>query len=235
MARKKYKEKNRQGSQFDFNEVYRQLRTNIEFSNFEDDAKIINVTSTAPGEGKSSVASNLALISSDKYEKVLLIDCDLRKPTVHKRFKISNKIGLSNLMKDKNAEFNPNDGYYFKRFKNENTNAHLYILTSGSKVPNPQELLSSKKFHELINKARELFDYIIVDCPPISAVSDAIPVSNVCDGTIFVISSKETNKTDAKDAINVLQRNGVKIIGCVLTKVEELSQKRYGYYYSDGE
>lgn len=234
MAKEVNRKKNRKGMQFDYSEIYRQLRTNIEFSSFEDEGKIINVTSTNPGEGKSSVASNLAIICSDKYEKVLLIDCDLRKPTQHKRFKITNKIGLSNLLKDKHEIINPDDNYYFKRFKNEkNEEGHLYILTCGSKVPNPAELLASKKFGELIDKLREEFDYIIVDCPPISAVTDAIPVSSVCDGTIFVVSSKDTNKIDAKDALKQLQRNGVKIMGSVLTKVEDPTIPSYGYYYGD--
>ena len=225
------KRKNRKTNQFDYSEIYRQLRTNIEFSSFEDDAKVINITSTTPNEGKSMVASNLAIICSDKYDKVLLIDCDLRRPTQHKKFKISNKIGLSNLMKDKNVNIDMNDNYYFKRFRNESNDSHLYILSSGSKVPNPQELLSSNRFKELIKKVREEFDYIIVDCPPVSAVSDAVPVSNVCDGTIFVCSSKQTNKVEAKESLNQLQRNGAKIIGCVLTMVEETNQHRYGYYY----
>ncbi len=229
------KKKSRKGNQFDYAEIYRQLRTNIEFSSFENEMKVINITSTTPNEGKSSVASNLAIICSDKYEKVLLIDCDLRKPVQHKRFKVTNKVGLSNMMKDKELDINLTNDLYFKRLRNDTSASHLYILTSGSKVPNPQELLSSNKFKELIQKFRKEFDYIIIDCPPVSAVSDAVPVSNVCDGTIFVCSAKETNKEDAKDSLNQLKRNGVHVIGCVLTKVEETSKHYYGYYYNKNE
>lgn len=243
MARKKVERKlvaassgeagsKRRGNQFDYSEVYRQLRTNIEFSSFENDIKVLNVTSTTPAEGKSSVISNLAIISAAKYKNVLLIDCDLRKPVQHKIFKVSNRFGVSDLTRQV-ASYDPEDESYFQKFKGEGFEGKLYLLPSGSKVPNPQELLSSDKFARLIEKLKEKFEFIIIDCPPVSAVSDAIPVSNICDGTLFVCSAKETNKNDAKSALTQLQRNGANVIGCVLTKVEDTSEYKYGYYYSN--
>ncbi|MFR6488236.1 MAG: CpsD/CapB family tyrosine-protein kinase [Clostridium sp.] len=163
-------------SQFDNMEVYRQLRTNIEYSSFNKDIQVICVTSSNPAEGKSSVASNLATVAIAKYERVLLIDCDLRKPVQHKIFKVSNKLGISNLMKDK-SEVDLEIGGYFQKFKDNSTDGKLYVLTSGKSVPNPQEMLASERFKELIEKFREMFDYIIIDCPPLNAVADAIPVS----------------------------------------------------------
>lgn len=224
--------KNRKGNQFDYSEIYRQLRTNIEFSSFENKIDVINITSTTPSEGKSSVASNLAIICADKYDKVLLIDCDLRKSVQHKIFNTSNKNGISNLMLGyKGGTIDIDDERYFKKYKNENSYGYLYLVTSGSKVPNPQELLASNKFKRLITQLREQFDFIIIDCPPISAVSDAIPVSNICDGTVFVCSSKETDKREAKEALTQLKRNGANVLGAVLTKVEDLTTQKYGYYY----
>lgn len=227
--------KSRRGNQFDYSEIYRQLRTNIEFSSIENKVQVVNVTSTTPNEGKSSVSSNLAIICSDKYEKVLLIDCDLRKPVQHKFFNTTNKVGLSNLLLSYKDKIDIDDETYFKRYKKDTSAGKLYLLTSGSKVPNPQELLSSKRFKRLIEELKKEFGFIIIDCPPISAVSDAIPVASVSDGTLFVCSAKDTNKKEAKDALVQLKRNGVNVLGCVLTKVEDPSNKKYGYYYGGGE
>lgn len=216
-------------SQFDNMEVYRQLRTNIEYSSFNKDIQVICVTSSNPAEGKSSVASNLATVAIAKYERVLLIDCDLRKPVQHKLFKVSNKLGISNLMKDK-SEVDLEIGGYFQKFKDNSTDGKLYVLTSGKSVPNPQEMLASERFKELIEKFREMFDYIIIDCPPLNAVADAIPVSSIVDGTLFVVSAMDTDKREAKNALTMLQRNGANVLGCVLTKVDITSKSYYSYY-----
>lgn len=216
-------------SQFDNMEVYRQLRTNIEYSSFNKDIQVICVTGSNPAEGKSSVASNLATVAIAKYEKVLLIDCDLRKPVQHKIFKVSNKLGISNLMKEK-SEIDLEIGGYFQKFKDNSTDGKLYVLTSGKSVPNPQEMLASDRFKELIEKFREMFDYIIIDCPPLNAVADAIPVSSIVDGTLFVVSAMDTAKQEAKNALTMLQRNGANVLGCVLTKVDITSKSYYSYY-----
>ena len=216
-------------SQFDNMEVYRQLRTNIEYSSFNKDIQVICVTSSNPAEGKSSVASNLATVAIAKYEKVLLIDCDLRKPVQHKIFKVSNKLGISNLMKEK-SEIDLEIGGYFQKFKDNSTDGKLYVLTSGKSVPNPQEMLASDRFKELIEKFREMFDYIIIDCPPLNAVADAIPVSSIVDGTLFVVSAMDTAKQEAKNALTMLQRNGANALGCVLTKGDITSKSYYSYY-----
>ena len=216
-------------SQFDNMEVYRQLRTNIEYSSFNKDIQVICVTSSNPAEGKSSVASNLATVAIAKYENVLLIDCDLRKPVQHKIFKVSNKLGISNLMKEK-SEIDLEIGGYFQKFKDNSTDGKLYVLTSGKSVPNPQEMLASDRFKELIEKFREMFDYIIIDCPPLNAVADAIPVSSIVDGTLFVVSAMDTAKQEAKNALTMLQRNGANVLGCVLTKVDITSKSYYSYY-----
>lgn len=216
-------------NQFDFMEVYRQLRTNIEYSSFNKDINVVNITSSNPAEGKSSVASNLAMVSVAKFSRVLLIDCDLRKPVQHKIFKTSNKMGVSNLMKNIDS-LDIDDESYFHKFKDEGTDGRLYLLSSGKSVPNPQELLSSERFKLLIDKFREKFDFIIIDCPPLNAVADAIPVSHVTDGTIFVTSARDTDKRDAKNALQMLQRNGANVLGCVLTKVDTTTRSYYSYY-----
>lgn len=220
--------------QSDHSEVYRQLRTNIEFSSFEKKIQVINFTSTHPVEGKSTVVTNLAAVFAAKYSNVLLIDCDLRKPVQHKAFKVTNKIGLSDLIKDLD-NFNVGSDIYFHKFKDENSNGKLYLLAAGTKVPNPQEMLSSEKFKTMMEKLKTRFDLILLDCPPIMVVADAIPISNVADGTIFIVSARDTNKNEAKAALTQLQRNGAHILGSVLTKVDTNSQEYYYYYDKDNE
>ena len=159
----------------------------------------------------------------------MLFRSDLRKPVQHKIFKVSNKLGISNLMKEK-SEIDLEIGGYFQKFKDNSTDGKLYVLTSGKSVPNPQEMLASDRFKELIEKFREMFDYIIIDCPPLNAVADAIPVSSIVDGTLFVVSAMDTAKQEAKNALTMLQRNGANVLGCVLTKVDITSKSYYSYY-----
>ena len=232
IAPKRSKNEKVKNNQFAYTEIYRQLRTNIEFSSFEKNIQVVNTVSTNPAEGKSSVASNLATVSAAKYNNVLLMDCDLRKPVQHKIFQVSNKIGLSNLMRNFDS-FDVNEDTYFQKFKDSTSDGRLFLLTSGVRVPNPGELLSSDKFKKLMEVLRTRFDFIVVDCPPISAVADAIPVSHNCDGTIFVISAKDTDKNEAKTALTELQRNGVNVLGSVMTMTEATSKHYYNYYYSN--
>ncbi len=214
-------------SNINYLEIYQKIVTNIEFADFSDELKVLNITSTQAGEGKSTVSLNLAAVFASKYNRVLLIDCDLRKPVLHRRLKVSNQKGISNLLKDYSERTNVFD--YCHKVTGKNTEGLLYVMTSGSKVPNPQALLGSNKFKELIKEVKKEFDLIIIDCPPVGIVSDASYVSNISDGTIFVVSSKDTNKEDAKQALTTLQRNGAKVLGSVLTKTD-VETKSYGYY-----
>lgn len=230
MAKKKGKV-----DQFNIDEVFRQLRTNIEFSQMDEGIHVVNVVSTHPNEGKSTVASNLARIFAAKYNKVLLVDCDLRNPSVHKMLKVSNSGGLSNLLSEFVSGTSILDYSEVKSVRYKDTQEALYFLSSGSRVPNPAELLASMRFSKFIMQAREEFDYVILDCPPTNAVSDATPVCNAADGTLYVVSSRDTDKYEARTAINELTRNGANIIGCVLTKVDDFASKHYGYYGEYGQ
>lgn len=214
--------------QFDEMEVYRHLRTNIEYSSVDKKIHVINITSAQPGEGKTTTSTNLAIVSSGQYGRVLLVDCDMRKPQVHKRFNISNRFGLSNVLAGDNVNI-PDS--YFSKFKDKDTEGVLYVLPAGVKVPNPTELLSSEKFKEFVECMRMRFEFIILDCPPVLSVSDCIPVSRVSDGTLFVVSSKDTDKNDAKTALQQLQRNGANVIGTVLNKVDKTNESSYYSYY----
>ena len=214
--------------QFDEMEVYRHLRTNIEYSSVDKKIQVINITSSQPGEGKTTTSTNLAIVSSGQYGRVLLVDCDMRKPQVHKRFNISNRFGLSNILAGDNVNISDQ---YFSKFKDKDTDGVLYVLPAGVKVPNPLELLSSEKFKDFVEFMRMRFEFIILDCPPVLFVSDCIPVSHVSDGTLFVVSSKDTDKNEAKTALQQLQRNGANVLGTVLNKVDKTNESAYYSYY----
>ncbi|MGG7058074.1 CpsD/CapB family tyrosine-protein kinase [Clostridium nigeriense] len=201
-------------------ESYRILRTNIEYSSFDKEYKVIVVTSSEPEEGKSTTAGNLALCMAQVDKKVMLIDCDLRKPSMHKRFKVSNLIGLSDVMIGK-ADLTMATHMY---------NKNLFLLTSGKISPNPSEMLSSKVMSYLLESLKETFDYIILDTPPLKVVTDAQILSTKADGTILVVRAEKTKRESVKNAVDLLKNVNANIIGIVLNGIDA-SRNKYDYYY----
>lgn len=226
------KARNKAPQAFALNEAFLRLRSNIEFSGVDDAIQVINVVSTVANEGKSTVSTNLAISYAKKYDKVLIIDTDLRNPSVHKMIGTTNAEGLTNLLKHYDPSVPLNQCRQIQVFALEN-NRTLSFLSAGTRVPNPLELLGSNRFRELIENARNIYDVIIIDCPPYGVVSDCIPVSMLADGTVYVVSAKDTDKFAARAAMEDLKRNGARIIGTVLTKVENIDSGKYGYgsYY----
>lgn len=220
---------NKKHSQFDYTELFRQIRTNIEFSTVDKEIKSICITSTQAGEAKSTLCINLAYIFATKYKRVLLIDCDLRKKTIHKYMGLTNRHGLTDALVEyrQSHMFNTE---YFQEVNHTSFAGNLSVLSSGVNVPNPSELLGSSTFKDYINELKKHFDFIIIDCAPVGLISDAIPVGNAVDGTIFAVSSQDTNKKDAASCVKLLQRNNVNILGSVLTKAK-ISTGSYYYYY----
>ena len=217
-------------SQFDYIEVYRHIRTNIEYSTMDRELKAISITSTQSGEAKTTTAMNLAFIFAAKHEKVLLIDADLRKQTLHRYMKLSNRTGLTNALMDfqKTGKI---DTEHMQTVKDASFAGTLSILTAGISVPNPSEILGSQLFREYVEALKESYEFIIIDCAPAGSISDAIPVGNATDGTIFVVSSQDTNRKDAAACVNLLQRNNVNVLGSILTKADtEMSSYKYYYY-----
>lgn len=217
---------------FEFSEPYRNIRTNIEFSINDKEIKTIALTSTQPSEAKTTTALNLSVVFANKYPNVLIVDCDLRKPKLHKYLRLSNTTGLTNALKEfsKTSEINEE---FIRKISSKNFSGSLSVLTCGKKVANPNELLSSSTFRNYIKKLRESYDYIILDCPPVLAVSDAIPVCNAVDGTIFIYSCSETKKQNALSAINILKQNNIYILGTVLTKAKNYFNNYSYHYYGD--
>ena len=215
-------------NQFDLDEVFRQLRTNIEFSNLDQNIQMVNVVSSTPDEGKSTVSANLARICADKYSNVLLFDCDLRNSSLHKILKTSNASGLSNLLSHFDDSTSVINSSEIKVLQTKSGKL-LYFLSAGTRIPNQLEVLSTHRFAKLL-------EFIVIDCPPITACSDAIPICNASDGTLFVVSSKDTDKKIVKQSIQELRRNSARLMGVCLTKVEDFEQKHYNYYgYGNAE
>lgn len=170
-------------------EQYRTIRTNIEFASVDRQMKSVMITSACPGEGKSTTAANLAVVFAQQGKKVLLIDADLRKPTVHTAFHLENMIGLTSVLLKKSS---------LEQAVQASNEKHLDVLTSGPIPPNPAELLSSKWMKELAYEACAAYDMVIFDTPPILAVADAQLLGNVADGSVLVISSGKTEKEQQK-------------------------------------
>jgi capsular exopolysaccharide synthesis family protein len=206
-------------------EAYRTLRTNIQYSSFDKEMRTIVVTSAEAAEGKSTVAGNIALAFSQNEKKVIIVDCDLRKPSVHKNFKVSNLVGLSEVLIGKENLENAI----------QKRNEDFDILTSGKIPPNPSEMLSSSAMTNLIEELKRKYDIVIIDSAPLRAVTDAQILSTKVDGTILVIRAQRTNKEAVIEAKNLLSKVGANIIGTVLHAVENTRGKYYYYYGSNNE
>lgn len=202
-------------------EAYRTLRTNIEFSNVDEDLQIIMVTSAQPGEGKSTTVANLAIAYAQTNKRILLIDADMRKPTMHKVFGLTNRVGLTSLLTgNRQIEDIPMEC----RVEN------LHILTSGPVPPNPSELLVSKKMAALLKELRSRYDIVLIDTPPVGLVSDAQILAGRSDGVVLVIDHGKVKRDLAIKAKAKLDHVKARILGVVLNNKSRKESK--GYYYS---
>lgn len=210
-------------SKFAIVESYKSARSNIMFSLSAEDQKIFAVTSYAKGEGKSTVSANLAISFSKMERKVLLIDCDLRRPNLHNIFKVENSVGLSNII-GKMAEFND--------AVKHNVLPNLDILPSGTIPPNPSELLCSPGFEKLINSVINEYDYIIFDTPPIGVVADALLLKDRVAGYVLVLRERSTTHGDIQKMLESIKLADTKILGFIKVGCTQ-NKKRAGrgYYY----
>lgn len=202
-------------------EQYRTIRTNIEFSAVDKQIRTIVVTSPSPSEGKSMTSANLAVVFSQQGKRVLLIDSDLRKPTVHYTFNETNTFGLTNVLSSQ---------IELKKAIKSTNEANLDILTSGPIPPNPAELLSSNGMKNILKETQTEYDLVIFDTPPVLAVTDAQVLANQCDGTILVISSGKTETDPAVKAKELLETAQAKVLGVVLNNKKAGKNEHYYYY-----
>lgn len=202
-------------------EAYRKVAANIQFANIDGNIKIIMVTSSLSNEGKTTSVSNIAQVMTELNKKILVIDLDLRKPSIYKVFKLSNRAGLTDLLLNKDD---------YKGYLNS-ISPKLDVMTTGKIPANPSEVLNSNALKELLNELSKDYDYIFMDAPPVMAVSDPLNITAYSDAVIFTIGYSETEKDIAKKAVDSLKQVNANIIGIVLNKVPITKHHKYYYDY----
>lgn len=202
-------------------EQYRTIRTNLQFASIDEPLQSVLITSPGPTSGKSLTAANLAVVYAQQGKKTLLIDADMRKPTVHYTFRIDNLRGLSNLLIGDST---------LEEAVSSSDVENLDILTCGPIPPNPAELLASNKMEKILKHAEQLYEFIIFDTPPLLAVTDAKILANIVDGSILVVRSKVTTLEEVEKAVNLLDDGRAKVLGAVLNDKEK-KESAYYYYY----
>lgn len=205
-------------------EVFRLLRTNIQYINKDEKSTAIMLTSTAPANGKTFVTANLAITLAQANKRVILVDSDIRKPRLHKVFELENTMGLSDYLR------NSSDGLYIRKTNIEN----LSIVTAGTMVNNPSELIGQEKFKKTIEALKEKYDYVIIDSSPILMVTDSILVSRVVDATILIAIYNKTRIDDLKSAVRRINYVGGNVAGVVVNRTKViLSQYNTKYFYGN--
>lgn len=212
--------------EFTATEQYKLLRTNLNFTLPENEkCPVIGVTSSIRGEGKSTTAVNLSYVLAEKGSKVLLIDGDLRIPSIARKMRIAATPGLTDLLMGNTVNVSEFQSELLKNW---------YIIPSGSIPPNPSELLGSRRMESVLTKLKEMFDYIIIDLPPVNIVSDAVSLAGLVTGMIVVIREDYTEKKELERCFRQLKLSNFNVMGCVMngSKSAEVGSKyrKYRYY-----
>ncbi|GAC1362227.1 MAG: CpsD/CapB family tyrosine-protein kinase [Herpetosiphon sp.] len=200
-------------------EAYRTLRTNIQFASLDHPLRMLLATSTAPDEGKSTTLANLAVTLAEAEQRVILVDCDLRRPTLHTLFSLPNDQGLTTLIlqPEANVPLQPT------------TIPGLSVLTSGPVPPRPADILGSRRMKDVMSRLREQADMVLLDTPPINAFTDAAVLAAGVDGVLLVFRAGDTTRDRAREARKLLDKVNANIVGVVLTDVKRERQS-YDYY-----
>ncbi|HEY0607556.1 MAG TPA: CpsD/CapB family tyrosine-protein kinase [Herpetosiphonaceae bacterium] len=201
-------------------EAYRTLRTNIQFSSLDKRLHTLLTTSTAPDEGKTTTIANLAVTMAQAEQRVILVDCDLRRPSLHTLFGLPNTVGLTSLMLEETDQIPVQ--------KTEVPG--LLLLTSGPLPPRPADILGSKRMEAVIARLREHADIVLFDTPPVNAVTDAAVLATKVDGVLLVLRAGATKRDRAREARRLLDKVNANIVGAVLTDVK--GEDSYSYYGS---
>lgn len=197
-----------QNLEFAATEQYKLLRVNLEFTlPVDQKCPIIGITSSMRGEGKSTTAINLSYVLAEKGARVLLIDGDLRLPSVAKKMGIQTSPGLTDLLMGKGAQISDFQSSLLKNW---------YILPSGNIPPNPSELLGSRRMDAVLETLKGNFDYIVIDLPPVNIVSDALSIANLITGMVVVVREDYTEKKELEHCFRQLKLSNVKVLGCVM-------------------
>lgn len=207
-------------------ESYRTLRTNIDFSSIDERVQVIMVTSAGPGEGKSTTISNLAVTYAQTERRVVLIDADMRRPTAHHTFQMSNRHGLSTILSQQAT---------YQEVIQDTDIPNLQIITSGPIPPNPAEMMASKRMGAFLEELRRHFDIILIDAPPLLAVTDPQIIASRSDGVIMVIDHGKVKKDAAIKAKANLDNVNARILGVVMNNVKRKNGDDGYYYYYYGQ
>ncbi len=203
-----------------YSEAFQNIQVNLDFSSFDNKSKVIAVTSSVPHEGKSTVVANLAYIYGKKEFKVLVIDLDLRKSSLHRFFHVENDKGITDLCVKKAEESD-----ILKHTE------HLDIVTSGTHTPFVGKLLESNALTDFIEQMKKKYDYIFIDTPPVLASSDALLISRFVDQFLLVIQYGRTKKSDLNETVRQFKNNNIEISGVVMSNVAN-KRGQYGYSYN---
>lgn len=204
-------------------EQYRTIRTNLEFTAVDDDLQTMVITSASSGEGKSTTSSNLAVVYAQQGKKVLLVDCDMRRPTAHFTFRLSNGIGLSTVLAKKTT---------VEKATHSTQVENLDLIAAGPIPPNPSELLSSKMMDRVLEELRANYDIIILDAPPMMQVADTRLLARKVDGVVLVVGCDKSDRQMVVKAKEQLTLAEAHILGVVLNKREPQGSDDYYYYYA---
>ena len=206
-------------------EAFRTLRTNLQFASVDKPLRTLLVTSPSPSDGKTTVAANLSVVLAQGGHTVALIDADMRRPMVHETMKLPNRDGFSSLFVNHRTELNGS--------LQTTPTSNLLVLTSGEIPPNPAELMGSDKFYEILGEIGKKAEMMVIDSPPVVAVTDSAILANRLDGVLLVVKPGQTKRDAARQAVEQLQRAGANILGVVLNEVN-FSHARYNYYHYKG-
>ncbi len=205
-------------------ESFQKVIINLDYANIDGNFKVIQFTSTLASEGKTTFISNFSYLLGQKGKKVCLVDLDLRKPKLHRVFNVTNRLGLNDYLSGK---------LEIKDLVRPSDEVGIDYNISGEKTSAVVNVLEAKKLHDLIQNLKEQYDYVLLDTPPVIAVSDALYVAKIADGVIFLVAQNIARKTLVREALQTLQNNKVKVIGTVLTQVNlKTGEYGYGYDYS---
>ncbi len=224
MAKKKTTGEISRALNFQTTEAYKKARTNIVYSIVKKGCKKIIFTSSFKSEGKTTTAINVAIALSQQVDtKVLVVDCDLRRPTVHSVMSLKSKKGLVNYL---------NDECGLEEVITKSDKENLDFITFGAIPPNPSELLASDTMTDMIGRLERVYDYIIFDTPPVNMVVDIVPLIGISDGIVFVVKNNDTTYPEFNRAIDLLKRNNGKILGIIINGIPTDETKKGGYYMS---
>lgn len=200
-------------------EAYKAIRTNLTFLLASQETKVFGITSPEAGEGKSTTSVNMAIAFSQLGDKVLLIDADMRRSSIHKKLKIENNVGLSNVL----AGFNKYTEVV------QHISDTFDVITAGQVPPNPSELLGSAKFKELVDTVGKEYSYVIIDTPPVDVVTDALVIAPYIAGLVLVVKDQVTPTDAIRRAIESAKFAGINILGAVMNAANPKTGGRYGY------